>query len=538
MDSKTPSTDPKNTDAPTLEISRELTPASLSRAEAVRMLKPGSHIHISGVCGTGMASVLQLLKQRGFYVTGSDKAFYPPMGEVVRSTADKVYESYSADNLAKRPDMVVIGNSLSRGNPEIEYVLESNLPFASMPEVFNALLIGTREECRTSVVVSGTHGKTTTTSAIATMFDRAGWKPGYFVGGIPNDLPSSIRPPDPSIAPEKRVVVLEGDEYDSAFFSKFSKFHSYRPDILVITSIEFDHADIFESVEQIDAEFFKVATRVPEGGLILVCHEDEHLRELSQSWIGSPEIKAEIQFYGSSPGLSHRIMFRHSVAHDGGTASRPAGQTLRFSIEGQTVELHTSLTGTHNAWNLLAAAAVGARLGLTPAEISSALQKFSGALRRQTVIFDAAGIKIIEDFAHHPTAVKATLEGIREAYPGRRIVAAFEPRSNTSRRSFFQESYAASFGAADSALIVEVEQAGGYSGTAGPVVALDVKRLTREIGATGTDAHCFNGIAALQTYLVENLKAGDIAVLMSNGDFGGLVQTLPVELGKKFASGN
>lgn len=521
---------PSKSSAAEIEIARTLTPASLARVELVRALPKGSHVHISGVCGTGMASVLQLLKQKGFYVTGSDKAFYPPMGEIVRGTADKVFENYSAENLSQKPALVVIGNSLSRGNPEIEHVLATGLPFASMPEVFAALLIGTRDECRTSVVVAGTHGKSTTTSAIATMFDRAGLKPGYFVGGIPNNLPSSIRPPSEDLPAEKRVVVLEGDEYDSAFFSKFSKFHSYRPDIVVVTSIEFDHADIFESLDHIDAEFSELVARVPEDGLILVCHEDEHLADLAQTWMASKDVRAKVCFYGVSANLPYRLASRHSIALDGSTAERPAGQHLKLIVDGEQVELHTPLNGRYNALNLLAAAAVGRRLGLEPAEIGRSLEAFTGVLRRQSVIFEDRGITIIEDFAHHPTAVKVTLEGLRERFPGHRIVAVFEPRSNTSRRAFFQEPYAASFGAADAAIILEVANAGGYSGTQGPIVALDVKRLIRDISATGVEASSFETVESLENHLAQTLRSGDVAVLMSNGDFGGLVRSLPARL--------
>lgn len=520
---------------PLIEIARELTPASLHRASLVHKLPKGSHIHISGVCGTGMASVLQLLKEKGFYVTGSDKAFYPPMGDVVRKTADRVFESYNEANLDPEPKLVVIGNSLSRGNPEVEYVLSRGIPFASMPEVFSALLIGTREECGTSVVVAGTHGKTTTTSAVATILDQAGLKPGYFVGGIPKDLPGSIRPPAVDLPPAQRVVVLEGDEYDSAFFSKFSKFHSYRPDIAILTSLEFDHADIFASMDDIEREFTGFVARVPANGLVLVCDEDEQLVDLAARWQRDGTVKAELAFYGSRADSKYRLLKREQLDPAGklaltlGTEDALA-QELTLSLSGVELKVQTPLTGIHNALNLLAATAVAQRLGLTTAQVVAAVPKFHGALRRQHIVANIEGVLIIEDFAHHPTAVKVTLDGLRERYQSRRLVAVYEPRSNTSRRAFFQDAYVTSFAAADEVVLLEVNDVGGFSGTAGDTAALDVKRLASEIASTGTLASAKPSVAELQSYLVKTLGAGDMVVLMSNGDFGGLIQSLPLAL--------
>ncbi len=515
---------------PNVEIARELTSASLKRAEVVRNLPPGSHIHISGVCGTGMASVLQLLKQKGFYVTGSDKAFYPPMGEVVRNTADLVYEGYSEKNLIPQPTLVVIGNSLSRGNPEVEHVISNNLPFASMPEVFSALLIGTREECSTSVVVAGTHGKTTTTSAVATLLDKCGRKPGYFIGGIPKDLPSSIRPPADEQPADERIVVLEGDEYDSAFFSKFSKFQSYRPDIAVITSLEFDHADIFQTIDDIDNEFEKFVCRVPAGGLILVCDTDKRVVDLALRWHASGKMAGELAFYGHSERAKFRLKKRQAISSATGETSSEYAQELIFSIGEAEITCLSPLSGEYNALNLLAAAAVCSHKGIPLEKIAAAVPQFHGALRRQNLVAEVRGIKIVEDFAHHPTAVDVTLRGLRESYPGSRIVAVFEPRSNTSRRAVFQDAYAKSFSAADKVVLLDVQEKGGYSSTATPVVVLSTAQLVDGIINSGVDAVFYPTVPALEDYLVQELRTGDVAILMSNGDFGGLVTSLPVRL--------
>ena len=243
---------------------------SENRIKLAATFRPGAHVHFIGICGSGMAQAAVLMKDLGYKVTGSDKAFYPPMGDVVKATAEQIYEGYSAGNLNGKPDLVVIGNNISPNNPEAESVFAQGLSYCSMPELFAAFLIGKRDFCPTSIVVSGTHGKTTTSCAIATFFDVAGFRPGYFVGGVPLNLPSGIRKVNTNIPLSKRVVVLEGDEYDSAFFAKWAKFHSYRPDILVVTSLEFDHADIYDSIEEIELEFDRVARKVPASGTILI----------------------------------------------------------------------------------------------------------------------------------------------------------------------------------------------------------------------------------------------------------------------------
>ncbi len=487
-------------------------------------LKQGSHIHISGICGSGTAAVLVLLRELGFYVTGSDKAFYPPMGDVVRSLAHKLYEGYRAENLEQRPALVVIGNAQSRGNPEVEHVLEHKLPFASMPEVFAALLIGTRAQCRTSVVISGTHGKTTTSAAVSTVLDAAGRKPGYFIGGVPLSLSGNVRPVSQELKPEQRVVVLEGDEYDSAFFAKYAKFQCYRPDIAVVTSLEFDHGDIYNSIEEIESEFTSFLRRVPQDGLVLVCDQGGRLPETAQKWKQDSSIVAPVVLYGLTPEAQYRLTRRESREVPGQAL---CGQQMEFLLSGEALDVFTPLTGEHNALNLLAAAAVCSWLGVEPEKISKGIAGFRGVRRRQQVIFNQSEVAVIEDFAHHPTAVRTTLAGIKEAYPGRRLIAVFEPRSNTSRRAFFQDEYPVSFDACDIAVILEVADAGGYQGTARQVGALDVPELTRQIMRRGKTAACFRTVKEIEDFLCREIRSGDLTVLMSNGDFGGLAQTLP-----------
>ena len=334
--------------------SRVLDDACRARIKYASALKPGAHIHISGVCGSGTSAVLALLKKRGFYVSGSDKAFYPPMGAVVRGLADRLDEGYRPENLTPAPELVVIGNALSRGNPEVEAVLAQGIPFASMPEVFAAQLIAERDYCRTSVVVAGTHGKTTTTAAIAYLLDATGRKPGYFIGGVPENLAGNIRPVSEEIPVEQRVVVLEGDEYDSAFFAKYAKFHCYRPDIAVITSLEFDHGDIYNSVEEIEQEFTRFAARLPEEGLILVCDQGERLQRLAETWSKDKAIKAPILRYGMEAATRYRLCSRSLWCYQDVPRKR-FGQKLELGIGEQELTVRTTLSGEHNALNLLAA---------------------------------------------------------------------------------------------------------------------------------------------------------------------------------------
>jgi UDP-N-acetylmuramate: L-alanyl-gamma-D-glutamyl-meso-diaminopimelate ligase len=506
-------------------VSREFDDRSLARIAFVRALPANSRIHIAGVCGTGTAAVLSLLKQLGHTVSGSDKAFYPPMGEVVRELADVLYEGYDASNLDDDPALVVIGNALSRGNPEVEAVIERGVPYASMPEVFSALLIGEREDCATSIVIAGTHGKTTTSAAMATLLDQAGREPGYFIGGVPFSLPGGLRLTESKLPPRDRIVVLEGDEYDTAFFAKYSKFHAYRPDVLVITSLEFDHADIFESLDDIDAEFDRLVRRMPVGSRVYACSEDEHLRELSRKWALSKDVQAEILSYGCQEDADVRLLERSPWCCQE-VPYRKFGQELQIQLHGEKGTIFTPLSGKHNALNLLVCAGIAKDIGLNFSQIELGVRAFRGVRRRQDVLFDAGGITLIEDFAHHPSAVKTTLEGLQESYSDRRLVAVFEPRSNTSRRAVFQEDYEASFDAASLALVKKVEDVGSYSNTSSELRALDVDGLVEAISKRGVDSRSFETVEEIQRSLLAGMREGDVIVLMSNGDFGGLSQSL------------
>lgn len=491
------------------------------RVAHLASLKAGAKIHLSGVCGTGMSAVLSLLKHKGFYCTGSDKAFYPPMGDVVRKLADQVFEGYSEQNISSEVELVIIGNALSRGNPEVEYVLKNNIAFASMPEVFSAFLIGDRSYCAKSVVVAGTHGKTTTSAMIAESLASAGLEPGYFIGGVPTNLPGGLALVSENFPPEKRIVVLEGDEYDCAFFAKFAKCLCYRPDIIVLTSIEFDHADIYSSIEEINQQFELLISQLPEDGYLIACNEDEGVKNLVQSLIKQGKLNEnKVKFYGHYGDF--RIFSRKISAQQ---------QLLELDLNGEQRSLKLQVSGEYNALNALSALAVQKCLGLKI--VKRGLEDFKGVLRRQQVLYSKNNIDVIEDFAHHPTAVKKTLEALKERYAGRELVAVFEPRSNTSRRAVFQKDYAQAFDAANHAMILDIVEASTYSKDGHEVVALNLQDLVSDINSRGIKTQLYPTVDQLLAAITESAKPGTVFVLMSNGDFGGLPKKLVGALNDK-----
>jgi len=479
---------------------------SEARTKLAAQLTPPARVHFVGISGTAMASAATLLKEQGFQISGSDRAFYPPMGEVVRALTDQVYESYATENLEPAPDLVVIGNAVGASNPEAQYVEQRPLPYVSLPELLRARLIKERDEVATSVVVAGTHGKTTTTTAIAHILEQAGKNPGYLIGGMPKNLPSSIK------AATNDVVVLEGDEYDSAYFAKWPKFLSYRPDVLILTNLEFDHADIYSSLADIKREFIAVANLVPKEGLILYCADDKNLRELFET----TSFDAKTLAYGFSNVAILRVSAKVSDSN----------QKLSCTLINGTLTATTSMLGKHNAQNLLVAAACAEYLSVHSSVIESAIESFRGVRRRQEQLVNSEEVLLIEDFAHHPSAVKTTLAGLKAAYPKRRLVAVFEPRSNTSRQQFFQDAYVASLGIANAAYLKTVSDTAIYSATKQQVELLDVPQVVAELRSQGIIAECYSETDALFSAITEGHQPGDVVVVMSNGSFDGLAGRL------------
>jgi UDP-N-acetylmuramate: L-alanyl-gamma-D-glutamyl-meso-diaminopimelate ligase len=497
------------------------------RSQIARELPKGSHVHLGGICGTGMASVAQLLKMLGFKVTGSDKAFYPPMGEVVRKTADKIYEGYDPKNLDERPDLYVVGNNLGKTNPEVLRVLEGKIPYVSMPELFQGLLIGTREECPTSIVVTGTHGKSTTTAAVASLLESVGRKPGFFVGGMPKNFTSSIRPVDQSLPLQDRIVVLEGDEYDSAFFAKWSKFHSYRADIVILNALEFDHGDIYESLDQIIAEFDGLVSRMPKGTTVLICDEGENLDTLAKKWSDTTEVTVER--FGSNMSSRFQLVSRESIPDPKSTVGAQL-QKLTLHLDEVQIETVTPMSGKYNALNILAACAACILAGISAKELAQAIPKFEGVVKRQEILKEAKGILVLQDFAHHPTAIAAALEGLRETYPNKRIIAVYEPASATARRQYYQEMYPKAFQLADVAIIKAVQDPGSYSKFGGELQALDVEKVVADIQKNNQQAFVGTDSNECLKILQNTIQPGDLICFMTNSDFGGIVGRFVQEL--------
>ena len=496
--------------------------ASKERVRALLELEPGSKIHISGICGTGTAAVAQLLKAQGFLLSGSDKAFYPPMSDIVHRLSDELYEGYSAQNILKSgPDFVVIGNSLSGDNAEVLSVINNKIPYCSMPEAFSARLIGERTHCPNSVVVCGTHGKTTSTSIIVKTLDSASLAPGYFVGGKLVDFSTSIREVSTEVAIEKRTVVVEGDEYDSAFFQKEAKFLSYRPDVLVVTSLEFDHADIYPSLKEIEDEFEKLMRIVPQGGAVFIADSSESLIKLAKNWQKIAAIRGQLFFYGERKDSDIRLEKRTVLSED-----KDGAQRLEIATSQGSFSSSVQLSGLHNAYNYTAAAGVCSYLGLDNKEIALGLSSFRGVAKRQQVIGKLNGATLYEDFAHHPTAVSLTIEAFSESHPGKRIVVAFEPRSNTSRRAVFQKDYAKALAKAGLVVIKTPAEKYIYSKYENEIQLLNSSQLVKDIQDTGAEAKLFSSSEEIASYLKKVVNKEDILILVSNGDFDGLASLI------------
>lgn len=500
---------------------------SQKRIEYVSSLRPESHVHVLGASGTGTGAIVCLLKQLGFRVSGSDKAFYPPMGDFIKKFADVLYNGFSVNNLKDKPDLVVIGNALSRGNEELEEVLSQGIPFCSMPELLSALLIGNREENPTSVVISGTHGKTTTTALHAHVLSVLNKNPAYFFGGVPtgNILDLPIRPHSQEGDISKRISVIEGDEYDSAFFAKYSKFHCYRPDILVITNIEFDHGDIFENLESIKAEFRELIKKVPKTGCVVVCYDAEVARDLAIETLSqiAEDQRPNLITYGFSEFSDVRIVSKNVIKKNDSMI-----QEINFSVKNKNLLINTALTGDHNALNIGALIGVFSFLKIDLSLISEAILSYSHVMRRQQIHVNGEKVVLIEDFAHHPTEVYYTLSGIKQAFPNRRLISVFEPRSNTSRRAFFKDEYARALGVSDVIVIKEVDSKNPiYSGVNKDTELLNVSDLVNEFKSEFKKdklAYSSHDIDDLYNYVRSNYQPGDVVVVMSNGDFGGIIK--------------
>ena len=444
-----------------------------------------------GICGTGVGALAGMLKAAGFAVTGADSQVYPPMSDFLAANGITVLEGYSPANLESDPDLVVVGNVIRRDNPEAVALAESGIPYVSMPQALAHFFIGDS----TSMVVAGTHGKTTTSSILATALHEAGFDPGFMIGGLVKKFDRNFN------IGGGRYFVVEGDEYDTAFFDKGPKFLHYRPSIAVITGIEFDHADIYADLEAVKQSFRRLVKIMPKDGCLVAHLDDPVVREVVA------EAGCRVVGYGQSERCDWRLT---------GVEVARGRTLLRVTKGGEAYgEFAIPLPGIHNGLNSLAVIAVLAELGLDRDSIRQGLASFAGVKRRQEVRGIERGVTVIDDFAHHPTEVRETLAALRMAYRGQRLIAVFEPRTNSSRRRVFQDVYPDCFGSADLVLIKEPEPLAN--------IAVDKRFSSRELVAAlrsnKIDAHYFSNTGAIIDFLLAKASEGDVVAVLSNGGF-------------------
>jgi len=454
---------------------------------------PGSmvHVHLMGVCGTGMASLAGLLKEKGLHITGSDRNVYPPMSDFLKRLDIPVSPDYSPANLATRPDLVIVGNVITRDNPEAVELARLALPYLSLPQALRLFAIGDRR----SLVIAGTHGKTTTSALAAWVLETAGMDPGFMIGGIPGNFPANFKR---GAGP---CFVIEGDEYDTAFFDKGPKFLHYVPWAAVITSIEFDHADIYRDMDHLLASFRALIARLPTDGLLIANADDVRVADLAC------EAPCPVMTYGL-----------HAPADWSMGPVVTDAESTRVELHPPSmppIPLETPLYGRHNMGNLMAVAALSVRLGIPAEAIQRAAQTFQGVKRRQEVRGERRGVRVIDDFAHHPTAVRETIAAVREKHEGRRIVAVFEPRSNSSRRNVFQNQYAESFDSADMVFIVEPPLMERIP----PEDRFSSSTLVKDLLRRGLNASYAPNTDALLKEILDRVRPGDVVLAMSNGAF-------------------
>jgi UDP-N-acetylmuramate: L-alanyl-gamma-D-glutamyl-meso-diaminopimelate ligase len=460
--------------------------------------------HFLGICGTAMASVAAALKERGFKVTGSDENVYPPMSTFLQGKGISLKDGYRAENIPADADVVVIGNAMKRGNPEVEAVLNRKLLYLSLPEVLkNYFLRG-----RHNLVVTGTHGKTTTTALLAWIMEKAGRKPGYVIGGLPKNLGKGAR------LNYSKYFVIEGDEYDSAFFDKRSKFIHYLPELLIINNIEFDHADIFNNLDEIKLSFRRLLNIVPRNGMVLVNGDDPNCVEVAKDCL------AQMIEVGFSKNCAQRI--RDVACSADGS---------RFKLGDETFEI--PLVGEFNVHNAAMAAMAARFYDVPKAKIDSAFKSFAGIARRQEVRGEARGVKVIDDFGHHPTAIANTLEALRHRFRGNRLWAVFEPRSNTTRRAVFQQQLPEALKLADGVFIAQVAKLEQIP----KEERLNPESVVAAIAKAGRPAFYEQNADAIVDRIVPMLLPNDVVAVFSNGGFDNIHEKLLTRLRENCSGG-
>ncbi|MFI3243220.1 MAG: UDP-N-acetylmuramate:L-alanyl-gamma-D-glutamyl-meso-diaminopimelate ligase [Akkermansia sp.] len=449
------------------------------------------NVHFLGICGTAMGAVASAMAQQGYTITGSDAKVYPPMSDFLREQGIKLIEGYSADNLPDTADMFIVGNAMSRGNPEVEALLESGKRYMSLPEAMKEFFLWQKR----NFVVTGTHGKTTTTSMLTWLFEDGGLNPSFMIGGIARNLGRGGRFTD------SRFTVLEGDEYDTAFFDKRSKFLHYLPELVIMNNIEMDHADIYNNVDEIKLSFERLLRVVPQHGLVLVNADCANCMDV----ITRAPKPVRVQSVGFGAHADHQIKNVNYLS-----------SSCSFELDGDRYNI--AMIGEFNVRNAAMAAMAAKHAGLKPAQIDQSLQLFKGIARRQELRGTVRGIKVIDDFAHHPTAIAQAIAALRQGNQGKRIWAIFDPRSNTSSSKLFQKELALSLAAADMAVVAPIERASKHA----PENRLNLQQLKSDIQATGKTCYLGQDVDDIVTHVCAQAKEGDVLLIMSNGGFGGI----------------
>ncbi|MBE9548894.1 MAG: UDP-N-acetylmuramate:L-alanyl-gamma-D-glutamyl-meso-diaminopimelate ligase [Proteobacteria bacterium] len=442
------------------------------------------HIHILGACGTFMGGLAVLATKAGHSVSGSDEHTYPPMSTQLEAHGIKLYEGYHAVDLQPHPDLVIIGNALSRGNEAVEYVLNEGIPYVSGPRWLGENYLAGK----TVLAVAGTHGKTTTSSLLAWILEFAGMQPGFLIGGVPGNFGISARDGD-------KYFVVEADEYDTSFFDKRSKFVHYRPQVAILNNLEFDHVDIFPDLEAIKIQFHHLVRTIPGKGTIISNAEDENLEDVLErgNW-------SQLQRFGlgNNPDWFVELL-------------SPGGRHLRFTHLGRELaELRWEMNGRHNAMNACAAIAAAYAVGVQPQEAIAALAEFKGVARRMELKGEYHGVKVYDDFAHHPTAIRLTLEGLRRQAGNNRILVAMEPRSNTMRSGVHSSDLGPAFTSADWVWLKTDS-------------SIDWNPVSVILKA-GAEGGVVNSVDTLINRMLDEVRSGDLVIFMSNGGFGAAPQ--------------
>jgi UDP-N-acetylmuramate: L-alanyl-gamma-D-glutamyl-meso-diaminopimelate ligase len=466
---------------------------------SINNLKSGSHVHLMGVCGTAMASLAGLLKDRGYFVTGSDLNPYPPMSTQLENLGIQIAKPYKKENLHPKPDFVVVGNVISAINEEAQEMLQLDLPYCSLPQAMGEVIIA---ECD-SFVISGTHGKTTTTSLMSWVAENCGLKPGFLIGGIPKNFSQSFR------NPAATTFIIEGDEYDTAYFDKVPKFIHYKPKNVILTSVEFDHADIYKDFDAVKAAFLKLMKLIPQNGSLVYWGDDVNVQSIADTCGVVQKFS-----YGFEENKDYIVKILSETEIE-----------TTFAVyfnKNLLAEFSTPMLGRYNILNATAVVAQSHIQHLDMEKVKTALKTFEGVKRRQEILGEYSGVLLIEDFAHHPTAVKETVKAIQDKYKNRRVFSVFEPRSATSRRKIFQKEYVEAFSEGHEILIAQAFDQGKISNED----RFSSDELIHDLLKLGKSAKLFQSADQIVADLKQRTQKGDLVLIMSNGGFDGIYDKL------------